>query len=96
MKIIKEDLKLISKEINLDISNQHLDLIYDIFKKISANLELLKNIDVKNIKPLNMIFEDGINFLLKSDECKNNLNKKDVLLNASNVEDDLIIVDKVI
>ncbi len=93
MKITKEDLKKLSKETHLNISEKYLNVIYENFFAIEKQLKKVKNLNI-NIKPLNMIYEDEFETFLREDNNANYLTKKETLKNAKNKNNNYIWIKR--
>ena len=96
MKIDKETLLHISDSLLLEFTDEELSLLQDDFDVFLSQCDLLSNIkDIDKETPISFPYEIHIEQMNDNSEIQN-LDKKEALRNAKEVEDSFVVVDKVV
>lgn len=91
----KELLKQLALDVKLSITDEQMDYFYEKYHVFLKQIEALENIDTEGIEPLVFPFEIETTFL-RNDEIIETTQVEDVLKNAKKVENQQIVVPKVI
>ena len=96
MKIDKETLLHISDSLLLEFTDEELELLQDDFDVFLSQYDLLSNIkDIDKETPISFPYEIHIEQMNDNSKIQN-LDKKEALRNAKEVEGDFVVVDKVV
>ena len=97
--MLKYDLKILRKCANnlmFDMSEEQYQVLLKEFETITKQMELLGDIEnIDDVKPMVFPFETTT-LGMREDEVKDQLDKKDVLKNAAEVQNDMVKVQKVV
>ncbi|AKU79357.1 Asp-tRNA(Asn)/Glu-tRNA(Gln) amidotransferase subunit GatC [Spiroplasma turonicum] len=95
MKINFDILKSLEDDVMLDLSDKELQDVLKVENDILNKFEKVLKINTDGIRQLHYCF-DSLNIYLREDEITYSLDKKDVLSNAPEKDEDYIILKKVV
>ncbi|AKX33774.1 glutamyl-tRNA(Gln) amidotransferase subunit C [Spiroplasma litorale] len=95
MKINFDILKSLENDVMLDLTDEELNKILKFENEILSKFEKVLNINTDGVQQLHYCFEINNSYLRNDDETRT-ISKEDLLSNAPEVEDDYVIIKKVV
>ncbi|WP_338970122.1 Asp-tRNA(Asn)/Glu-tRNA(Gln) amidotransferase subunit GatC [Spiroplasma endosymbiont of Labia minor] len=94
-KITKEVIVELAEESMLTLSQEEIDIIYNMENIITKRFEKVKDINTENIAPAHYPFDDIHNFL-REDISLYVIDRKEILTNAPEINQEYITIKRVV